>query len=253
MDPIQDVYATIDPAKLASLETEHAWLIEPLYRASNAVREMPFYDWVAQLSSPLDFKPAAVQLYYHSATFPKVMGLMLALTPMSENAMMPFYARHAFGEADHHMLLMDWMLKHGVLDVQSQIETYLPSTETHACVNYAYQMALEQDRDKWLVGLNSGIERCSNHFFKALAPKMRELAAGHEYFDIHVEADEHHSVMGLAHMRPQAPDSPRGRCLIRQALEGVELWAAMLHSWIGIDLHPHFNLDGSPTPACRPH
>lgn len=170
---------------------------------------------------------------------------MLGLTPMSENHMMPFYAKHAFGEADHHAMLMDWMLRHKLIASADELNAVIPTTETNACVNYAYQMALEQDRDKWLVGLNSGIERCSNDFFKVVAPKMHELGAGDAYFDVHVEADEHHSIMGLDYIAPQDPQSARGQTLIAKALEGISLWAAMLHSWIGMDLHPRFHLDGA--------
>jgi len=242
---VQDVYEEIDAAKLALLCEQHAWIVQPIYRASDAVLEMPFFEWVKSLRSPQAFKPAAVQLYYHSATFPKVMGIMLGLTPMSENHMMPFYAKHAFGEADHHAMLMDWMLRHQLLASADELKAVIPTTETNACVNYAYQMALEQDRDKWLVGLNSGIERCSNDFFKVVAPKMHELGAGDVYFDVHVEADEHHSIMGLDYIVPRDAQSPRGQALIAKALEGISLWAAMLHSWIGMDLHPRFNLDGS--------
>jgi heme oxygenase-like protein len=241
----QAVYAEVDITQLALLRQRHAWIVEPLYRASAVVRAMPFFRWVQGLRSPRDFKPAAVQLYYHSATFPKVMGLMLALTPMSENSMMPFYAKHAFGEADHHAMLMDWMLRYGLLASAEEITAVIPTTETNACVNYAYQMAIEQDRDKWLVGLNSGIERCSNDFFKVVAPKMHAIGAGDAYFDVHVEADEHHSIMGLEYVAPQDAQSARGKILIAKALEGISLWAAMLHSWIGVDLHPRFSLDGS--------
>lgn len=242
---IESVYEEINQAKLQQLQQKHIWLTEPLYRASDAVREMPFFEWLNQLKEPRDFKPAAVQLFYHSATFPKVMGLMLGTTPLSENHMMPFYAKHAFGEADHHELLMRWMLKHGLLTNRQEIETIITTTETNACVNLAYQLAIEQDRAKWLVTINCGIERCSNDFFKAVSPKMREIGAGDAYLDIHVEADEHHSIMGLEYIEPQDPEHPRGRQLIAKALEGISLWAAMLHSWIEIDWMPHFNLDGS--------
>lgn len=238
-------YEQIDQAQIDILRVRHAWITDAIYRASDLVKEMPFFDWVANLKSPLEFKPAAVQLYYHSATFPKVMGLMLGYTSMSENHMMPFYAKHAFGESDHYQMLMRWMLENGILDSVKQIEEYIPSTETNACVNLAYQLAVEQDRAKWLVTINSGIERCSNDFFKAVAPKMHELGAGDDYFDVHVGADEHHSIMGMEFIDVESPDSVRGRILISKALEGISLWAAMLHSWIGIDLHPNFNLDGS--------
>lgn len=241
----ESVYTAIDYAKLEELTVKHAWIVKPIYRASDAVLKMPFFQWVASLEKPADFKPAAVQLWYHSATFPKVMGIMLGLTSLKENWMMPFYAKHAYGEADHHEMLMEWMLRHGVLKSRSEIDEVIPTIETNACVNYAYQMALEQDRDKWLVGLNSGIERCSNDFFKAVAPQMHKVGAGDLYFDVHVEADEHHSIMGLEYIQQQDPNSFRGRQLVHKALEGISLWAGMLHSWIGIDTLPKFNLDGT--------
>ena len=74
---------------------------------------------------------------------------------------------------------------------------------------------------------------------------MHMLGIGDLYFDVHVEADEHHSIMGLEHIDPHDPQSPRGKELISKALEGISLWASMLHSWVGIDLHPKFNLDGT--------
>jgi hypothetical protein len=241
----QTVYEAINPAELERIRYKHSWITEPIFRASEIVKQMPFFEWIEQLKSPLEFKPAAVQLFYHSATFAKVMGLMLGHTPLSENHMMPFYAKHAFGEADHHELLMLWMLKHQILKNRQEIEEFVVTPETNACVNLAYQLAIEQDRAKWLVTINSGIERCSNDFFKAVAPKMHELGVGDVYFDIHVEADEHHSIMGMDYLQPEDPDSIRGRQLIGKALEGITLWAAMLHSWIDIELFPVFNLDGT--------
>ncbi|AFY56468.1 hypothetical protein Riv7116_4028 [Rivularia sp. PCC 7116] len=238
-------YEAINAAEIDKIRIKHAWITEPIFRASEAVKQMPFFDWVAQIHSPSEFKPVALQLYYHSATFPKVMGLMLGNTPMSENHMMPFYAKHAYGEADHHQMLMDWMLKYNLLNNSQEIEEIIPTPETNACVNLAYQLAIEQDRAKWLVTINSGIERCSNDFFKAVAPKMHELGAGDSYFDIHVEADEHHSIMGMDYIEPVDPQSLRGRQLIAKALEGITLWAAMLHSWVDIEYFPVFNLDGT--------
>jgi hypothetical protein len=240
-----NVYESVSLDDLERIRIKHRWITEPIFHASELVKQMPFFEWVNHLKSPQEFKTAAMQLFYHSATFPKVMGLMLGNTSISENHMMPFYAKHAYGEADHHELLMRWMLKHKLLEKRSDIEQIIPTPETNACVNLAYQLAIEQDRAKWLVTINSGIERCSNDFFKVVAPKMHELGAGDEYFDIHVEADEHHSIMGMDYIEPLDPESTRGRQLIAKALEGITLWAAMLHSWIGIEMFPAFNLDGT--------
>lgn len=241
-------YEVVDQVKLDALRRKHAWLVEPLYKASDFVREMPFFQWVGRLRSPQEFKCVAEQLYFHSATFPKVMGIMLGLTAMRENFMMPFYSKHAFGESDHHMLLRSWMHRNGLIDADAELDQVITSIETNACVNLAYQLAIEQDRDKWLVTINSGIERCSNDFFKIVAPKMHELGVGDVYFDVHIEADEHHSIMGLEHLSNVDPASHRAKVLLAKALEGVSLWAAMLHSWIGVRMLPVFNLDGTLAP-----
>ena len=248
------VYDTIDEAKLEALRLKHAWIVEPIYRASDAVAAMPVFDWIRSRTDVRQFTSFVTQLYFHSATFPKVMGIMLGMTPMAENHMMPFYAKHAFGEADHHQMLLRWMVRVGILADDQEIDDHLTMTETNACINLAYQLAIEQDRDKWLATINSGIERCSNDLFKALAPKMRELGCGDEYFDVHVGADEHHSIMGLEHIAVQDPASRRGRALTAKALEGISLWASMLHAWAGLDVHPAFTLDGSLiAPSRRQH
>lgn len=238
-------YEAIDQVKLDALRRKHAWLVEPLYIASDQVARMPFFRWVKELRTPREFRPVAEQLYHHSATFPKVMGLMLGFTSMRENSMMPFYAKHAFGESDHHMLLRSWMIRHGLIADQAELDLVMPSIETNACINLAYQLAIEQDRDKWLVTINSGIERCSNDFFKAVAPRMHAIGAGDVYFDVHVEADEHHSIMGLEYLGDIDPASHRARQLLAKALEGVSLWASMIHSWLGMAVAPVFRLDGS--------
>ncbi|WLQ14967.1 iron-containing redox enzyme family protein [Hahella aquimaris] len=245
----QTLYEVVDQGKMDALRKRHAWLVEPIYRASDHITRLPFFTWVRNLNDARQFKPVAEQLYYHSATFPKVLGLMLGMTSLRNNPMMPFYAKHAFGEADHHMLLRDWMLQHGLIRHASELDNVITSLYTNACVNMAYQLAIEQDQEKWLVAINSGIERCSNDFFKVVAPKMYELNAGHCYFDIHVEADEHHSIMGLEYLtsfpeNSDIADSHRAKVLLRKALEGVSLWGAMLHSWIGVDYLPRFDDEG---------
>jgi hypothetical protein len=240
-------YKTISADVLADIANRHAWIAEPIHRASTFVLGMPYFDYIRSMTDPRQFKSSALQLFYHSATFPKVMGLMLGMTPLSENHMMSFYAGHAFGEATHHQMLFDWMLKHGLVKDFSEVQQVITTPETNACVNLAYQMAVEQDRDKWLVSLNCGIERCSNDFFKAVAPKMHSLGVGDSYFDVHVEADEHHSIMGLDQISTGLSDH-RKEVLIAKALEGITLWAAMLHSWLGMTAFPIFDIEGRLAP-----
>jgi len=144
-------YHKVKQESLDQLRQEHAWIAEPLIRASDAVKEMPFFTWLRTIQTPGAFGESAKQLYFHSATFPKVMGLMLAVTPFTENAMMHFYAKHAYGEADHYELLTQWMLRHGIIKDRRELEEMIVTPETNACINLAYQLALEQDREKWIV------------------------------------------------------------------------------------------------------
>jgi hypothetical protein len=233
-------YKAISDDIIDTIATKYSWIADPINQATTYVRTLPYFEFIESMQSHLQFKESATQLYFHSATFPKVMGLMLGMTSLSENHMMSFYAGHASGEATHHKMLFNWMLKFGLIEDFSEIENVITTPETNACVNLAYQMAVEQDRSKWLVALNCGIEKCSNDFFKAVAPKMHNLGVGDRYFDIHVEADEHHSIMGLEYI-PNDLSDHRKSVLIAKALEGITLWAAMLHSWIGISTFPVFN------------
>lgn len=97
----------LDVAKLKELQTKHEWIVKPIYTAVHHVQEMPFFEWVNGIKIPQEFKPVSTQIYFHSVTFPKVMGIMMSQTPLSESFMLPFYAEHAYTEAPHHQMLMD--------------------------------------------------------------------------------------------------------------------------------------------------
>jgi len=58
-------------------------------------------------------------------------------------------------------------------------------------------------------------------FFKAVAPKMHEIGVENTYFDIHVGADEHHSIMELEYIDPQDPESARGHQLLQKRWKGL--------------------------------
>lgn len=237
-------HVPIQGKEIIELSKRQAWIVDPINRAAQSIQNTYFFKWVSTIKEPRDFGEAAKQLYFHSVNFPKCMGLMCALTPISDSSMLPFYSEHAYTEAEHHLMLMDWMLKHKILQNPKDILHVIANPETNACVNMGYQLAIEQDKEKWLVSINSGIELCSNLFFKVVAKKMTEISAGHDYFDIHVEADEFHSVMGLKHIKTYDPNSFRGKQLIACALEGISLWTSMLHSWINIKYMPVFDLNG---------
>lgn len=243
--PTNELYTTYSPEQITTLETDFSWLVTPLYNASQALLATPFFSWLDSLREPKAFRQAASQLYYHSTTFPKIIGIMLGLTRLDEQKLMPFYASHAYGEADHSELLLKWMLKYHLLDKATDINKVIVTPETNACINFGYRMAIAHDRDKWVVGMNCGIERCSQQLFSYLAPKMRALGCGDYYFDIHQHADVHHSIMGLQYLPKIAPDSEHAKQLVMLGLEAISVWCAMLHSWMDERaVLPRFNING---------
>ncbi len=60
LDVTADVYETIDQTELQRIRIKHSWITEPIFQASGIIKQMPFFDWLSQLKSPLEFKPAAV-------------------------------------------------------------------------------------------------------------------------------------------------------------------------------------------------
>jgi len=239
-------YVEVDPAEIAELTRRHRWFVEPLLRASDHVRHTPFYHWLARIGSPLEFKPAALQLWGHSATFPQVMGAMLARTPLAQHRLMSHYAQHLHEEVEHHNWLEEWMLAQGLIASPLELTLFDRTPETNACVNIGWNMTVEGDAERWMCCLNSAIERLSNDLFRVLAVRMHELGAGHRYFDVHVGADQFHSIMGLRHVAPREAGTPEAVHLIRCALEGVKAWSDMLHSWINHPYRVQFNPDGYP-------
>lgn len=235
----------IDSESLQRIRASYNWFLKPVTNAVDCVQKMPFFGWMKDQSSILDFKPVATQVYYHSLTLPRAIGLMLSVVPNERSELYQPLSQHAYEEADHHLLLVDWMVSHGLIRRRSDLHGVAPTIETSSCINIAYEIAMSRDCDMWIACMNSAIELCFFRFFSALAPKMHSLGAGHKYFDIHVEADAEHSVMGLKYI--SCPEENTSGCdrLRSAALNSISLWAGMVHSWIGLTVLPKFNLDGT--------
>lgn len=238
-----------------ALADSASWLLEPIIRATSFVQTTPFFSWLRNITQVQEFSEVSRQLFHHSITLPRAIGLMLAATSRHESHLYKLYASHAHEEADHHLLALNWMLQHGIVSSRAELDAMRPTTETTSCINIAYHIAVERDHDMWIATMNTAIERCFWLLFCEVASKMKELGAGHEYFDVHVTADEHHSTAGLAYLSKFAPQSPRAALIVGAALEGISLWTSMIHSWIGMSFCPIFNLDGTlrKPPTCDDH
>src|SRR6266545_4038373 len=147
--------------EIATASSNHEWLLDPLNRAASHVEQMPFFEWLAKIESPGEFKPAAIQIFHHSSSFPKVIGMMLGVTPIRRGRLYALYAEHAHEEADHHLLLLEWMLQHRILVCADEAYRMIPTLETSACVNIGYEFAASADHNGWIATIGCGIELCA--------------------------------------------------------------------------------------------
>lgn len=239
IDTLQDI-----EIKAKAIENDYLWLLNPIRTAFSEVRKTPFFDWLEQISSPQEFTPVANQIFFHSNTFPKAIGLMLSMIPAHKGEIYKIVAEHAFDEADHHLLLLDWMINHNIVENKEQVLKLSPTIETNNCINLGYQIAMERNIETWLVCINCAIEFCFYQFFIVTSKKMHSLNAGHFYFDTHVEADQFHSIMGLQFLQNDKYTEQEKDELITKSLNSISLWCAMANSWINHDCFPKFNLKG---------
>lgn len=215
----------------SSLANQHySWLLEPVNKAVTEINNQPFYDWLRSVQKPEELRPIGLQIFHHSLTLPRAIGMMLTRTPYKRSELYQVYSQHAFEEADHHLLLLDWMMKHHLISDQSEAFSLVPTIETRNCINMAYEIALDGDHDLWLCVINTTIESCAHEFFKVASSSTHRIGCSHKYFDVHVEADAEHSVMGLRYLSPEV-DS-RKDDVVRHCLDAASRWSDMLHSWI---------------------
>ena len=223
------------------------WLTFPIIEAVAYVKTLPFFSWMETIQQPIDFKDVAFQAFYHSVTLPKLIGIMVSRLSNRQGEFYEILCGHAYEESTHHLLLVEWMISCNLISDKSELLAVLPSLQTRNCINIAYEIAFEYDVETWLAVMNSAIELCFYEYFKVLAPKMRAIGAGHQYFDVHVEADDEHSTIGLKFLAHILPDSAEAKVLTRKALDAISLWASMVHSWIGMNCNIHFGMTGKPT------
>ncbi len=229
---------------IETLREEHQWILKPIENAIKEIEKLPFYMSMEKINTVAELFPITRQLFHHSVTFPKAIGLMLSTTSVENGYLYKMYSEHAFEEATHHLMLFDWMKKNnGVKEITELFEEKANSA-TNNCINLGYQLAIERDYELWIVMINLAIERAFLSLFSILNDKVNKLCVGHEYFSIHVVADVGHSLSGLEYLKVLDPKSRKGSFLIKKSLDSLSVWTTMIHSWIDVNLRPHFNNDG---------
>lgn len=228
--------------KLIKARSDHQWLIQIIDKVEKESQSMPFYQSILKASQIEDFQWTA-QLFHHSRTLPRFIGLVLSLD--SDDSMMRFYAEHLSNESPHSSWLLEWMISHGIVPSESEACLKKPSIATNACINYGARLAYSNDREAWLIGINCGIEKASHQLFSSIEPVLSKIGVSHWYFKTHVTADKHHSTEALTLIEPLDPESKRAMYLRDLLLEGLSLWYGMLNSWVGSNYTPLFKDDGS--------
>lgn len=208
------------------------WIYEPVAHLVNALDESRFFSWLEALNDVKEFRPVATQIFHHSLSLPRLISGMVSQLEDSQGRYFKILCQHAFEEADHHLLLANWMIKNHLADSCDEIYNAPLTLETSTYINYSREISHHCDPELWLATMNLSLELCYYKFFKVSALKMDSLGVGDEYFDIHVKADEEHFKTSLSYIDETDASSARGQLLKNQALNSVNLWDAMVHSWI---------------------
>nr|VFJ51294.1 MAG: Iron-containing redox enzyme [Candidatus Kentron sp. DK]VFJ67418.1 MAG: Iron-containing redox enzyme [Candidatus Kentron sp. DK] len=231
--------------KYDALVNKHSWILEPIENAVSKIGEMEFFRYLTSVDDIGQLKPIVRQLFHHSVSFPKSIGLRLASTPIEKGFLYPAFAAHAHDEANHHLLLFNWMSENNLIGSVEELFKEGANTETNACIDLGYQMAAEEDYEQWILSVNCSIERCFLLLFEIMNKKTNDLGFGHEYFSVHVEADNEHIFYGLEFVDKQSSESERGQFLLKKSFESMAVWTTMVHSWLNIDVKPVFAPDGN--------
>ncbi|MEQ1870661.1 MAG: iron-containing redox enzyme family protein [Vicinamibacterales bacterium] len=216
---------------LLALREANTWLLDPVERAVSEIETGRFFDWLGNVTSAQQLSPMASQIFLHSASLPRIIGMMLACTPLRRGELYRVYSQHAHEEADHHLLLLDWMLQHRIISSPEAAYDTNPTPATAACINIGYELACTHDHDAWLGVMNTAVELCFHRLFLTAARRTRQIGCPHSYFDVHVHADAHHSVMGLGYLSPSLSQKQREK-IVHRSLQAVALWSAMVDSWM---------------------
>ncbi len=231
----------IPPIDLKKAQERHKWLIDIIDLAGEASKSIPFFQEIKKAKTIKDFYWTR-HLYHHSYTLTHFLAEVCRKEASDD--LRWYYAGHLFEEAPHSTWLLNWMKEKGIVQNDENLKNELPTLATMNCIDYGSRLALLYNLSNWIVGINCGIEKCSQIFFSTLVPILKRLELCDYYFEVHVDADEFHSTEGLVFLPTIDPNSVEGKYLCKLVLQGISLWCGMLNSWVGVNQVPSFDENG---------
>jgi pyrroloquinoline quinone (PQQ) biosynthesis protein C len=207
------------------------WLAEMVLDYRKRLSEIEFYQQVKAAKNKSDFAWVR-QLLHQSTEFPLLLSLRYSLCKDANYRQ--YFAVHADEEHGHNEMLKGWMEQHGLMTPGEDVNAVPATVETLACIAYYYRQVLTEDELAQLVGLNAVSEGIASDFFMTIAPIVRQLGMGDEYWDIHAELDVEHSAECLEMFPDVDRESALGNKLAQIVQESFVLNAYMLNSWIGV-------------------
>ncbi|HEU4964736.1 MAG TPA: iron-containing redox enzyme family protein [Bacilli bacterium] len=208
------------------------WLAEMVLDYRKRVQGIEFFNYVKNATEKEQFAWVR-HLLHQSYEFPLLLSLRYSLCKDPE--FRKYFAIHADEEYGHCDMLTTWMVRHGLLGENEDINDVPPTVETVAALGYHYRTVLQEDDMGQLVGLNAVSEGVAADFFASIQPVVTKLGMGDEYWDLHALVDVEHAGECLE-MFPEniTPDSKEGKKLAQIVHDTCVLYAYMLNSWIGV-------------------
>jgi pyrroloquinoline quinone (PQQ) biosynthesis protein C len=209
------------------------WLLSLAQEYRSRLCSGPFYQALAEASTPADVRGWIRQLYYQSRDFTSALSLRYAMC--QDPHFQGCFATHAMEEVDHCQQLIDWMHKHDFLEPDENATSIASTLETQLVSAYCFRSVLRESYAHQVIALNLISEGVSYDFFSAVNPKLRELGLSvGRYWQVHKEIDLQHLALGLDLIPQCEKDSPQGQTYARIAWEMTSLYGQMLDSWSGI-------------------
>lgn len=211
------------------------WLADAVANMRKKLRGIDFYQKMAQADSVQAFGWTR-QLLYHSKEFPQILAARYARC--RDDRLRLFLMDHVVVEAGHSGMLREWMLQHGFIQAEEAYTDVPRTLATTACISHCWRLIDMESVEAQIIGLNVATECASWDFFSSVTPLLERLGACHEYWRVHVVADQFHSADGLMQLKPIAEGSREGKYLLGIARESLTYWGFMLNSWVGVERMP---------------
>lgn len=207
------------------------WVAEMVQEYRKQLLGIEFFQHVKNAKTKNDFAWVR-QLLHQSTEFLHLLNLRHAVC--TDAKYREYFGKHAAQEVGHYEMLENWMVKHGLLTQGEDVNAVPPTVETTKCVGFMYRLVLTDDELAQLIGANAVSEGVASDFFSIVAPILRSIGMGDQYWEAHVNLDVDHSATYLEMIPAVDRESALGQKLAQLVHDAFVLNAYMLNSWIGV-------------------